>query len=448
LGLAGLALFAVLYVYRTDWYFRIAAFFFVNPFRYPFLDLEFIPAAIDCWRHGVDVYVGTPCDVLNRPLIYSPLWLRATFLATGRGWTNWIGVTLDGLFLLSLGLLPQPRRPRELGLVIFATFSSLVVFALERGNFDLIMFLLAVVVGLSLEHSLPRRIVGYAAIMIAGLLKFYPFVLLLLLLRERLARFVAFALVAVAVMGWFVWQFHGELVRAVANLPPVDYFGDSFGAQQLPGGLPVVLAAFWNAFGLDGDALRQVLQNPAIVAVERIALGVGAIVLGARLAVAVGFRAAITALPDRELIFLMIGAALIAGCFFAGENVGYRGIHLLFALPGLLALVRAPLDGGTRTLFCWTIGALVFNLWYPTVQHLIEYADRAAPTAKWTALPGRADWIIHEAAWWWLVTVFLAVLIRFALDSTVWLTISGAVRGGPTEVPPDPAGAGRGTSLQ
>src|SRR5450759_2243500 len=135
----GLCVFALLYAFRTDWYSRIISIFFANPFRYPFLDTQFFLAAVDCWDRGIDVYAQKPCDVLNRPFNYSPLWLRATFLPTGEAWTNRIGVTLDGVFLLSLALLPQPRRIRDLGLVLLATFSSRTVFALERGNIDLLM---------------------------------------------------------------------------------------------------------------------------------------------------------------------------------------------------------------------------------------------------------------------------------------------------------------------
>src|ERR1700732_2860442 len=35
-----------------------------------------------------------------------------------------------------------------------------------------------------------------------------------------------------------------------------------------------------------------------------------------------------------------LGSVLIVGCFFAGQNVGYRGIFLLLVLPGLLGVAR------------------------------------------------------------------------------------------------------------
>ncbi len=42
--------------------------------------------------------------------------------------------------------------------------------------------------------------------------------------------------------------------------------------------------------------------------------------------------------PEAERVFLTIGAALMVGCFLAGQSVSYRAIHLLFVLPALLTL--------------------------------------------------------------------------------------------------------------
>lgn len=95
LGLALLAIFTVLYAVDLNAYYRalgtIGGF---KPFKYPFLDWEGVSASIKCWREGVNVYINNPCDVLNRPHDYSPLWLRAVFIPTGRAWTMPIGVVM------------------------------------------------------------------------------------------------------------------------------------------------------------------------------------------------------------------------------------------------------------------------------------------------------------------------------------------------------------------
>jgi len=53
------------------------------------------------------------------------------------------------------------------------------------------------------------------------------------------------------------------------------------------------------------------------------------------------FCAALAPLPRLERILLAIGNAVITGCFFAGQSVGYRGVFLLLATRGLLALSRS-----------------------------------------------------------------------------------------------------------
>jgi len=118
-----------------------------DPYPSPFIDAQQIPAVIDCFKHGVDVYVSAPCDPLHRKFPYSPLWLRATFLPTDMGWTYWMGLALDAIFFTSPAWLPQARRPGDTIVIVLAAFSSMSVFALERGNVDIVMFLLIICAG-------------------------------------------------------------------------------------------------------------------------------------------------------------------------------------------------------------------------------------------------------------------------------------------------------------
>jgi hypothetical protein len=115
-----------LYATGSDLYARILAAWMVIPWKFPFLDLAAIPAWQRCWPlHGFDVYTSASwasCGVA--PIIYSPLWLRLTFLPTDPAWTNWLGLPVVSAFLLSLGLLPLSRSPSDRVLVVLATFST------------------------------------------------------------------------------------------------------------------------------------------------------------------------------------------------------------------------------------------------------------------------------------------------------------------------------------
>jgi hypothetical protein len=74
LGLALLAIFAVLYAFDIDAYYRVLTTIGIKPFKYPFLDWEAIGAVIKCWNNNIDVYITNPCDALNRVHTLSRRW--------------------------------------------------------------------------------------------------------------------------------------------------------------------------------------------------------------------------------------------------------------------------------------------------------------------------------------------------------------------------------------
>jgi hypothetical protein len=425
LGLLCLGAFTFLYRYQTDWYFRILTVAFAYPFDFPFIDGQVVMNWIRCWRRGVDVYVGDPCDVLDRALNYSPLWLRLSFLPTDKAWTNTVGLTRDGVFLISLAWLPQPRRMRDLGLVILATFSPVTVFGLERANADLDMFVLVVVAAVSLEHSFLWRTIGYAATMIAGLLKFYPFALLLLMLREGMLRFLVLAGATVAVIVGFGWYYHDELVRALANVPAGLYFSSGFGAVEFPGGLGEVLKTGLNALGLHGAFVDGLPENAILRTSVRLLLTAISVAFAIRLGGGAEVRSSLAVLPVRHANYAVIGAILISASFFAGHNTAYRAIYLLFTLPGFLLLAQsASLARVAR----WMVAAIIFAMWSPPLHHVSLYLARQHPDGSWAVAGRYVSWAVHELVWWWLATVLLAIVFAFVIESAAWRTTTGMFR--------------------
>lgn len=207
---------------------------------FPFGDLQYALAGVQCWADGLNVYRIDPCDALGRLQAYSPLWLRLSFLPSPTN-TSITAVAMDLTFIASLFAIVQ-KRPRLSELIVLAcsTLSPSVAYAMERANVDIAIFL--VVIGAALISSrLPGRLMGYTAIVIVGLLKFYPLVLLGLVIRERTKIAVTIAVICGAVLAAFVWHFHAELAELAPNIPRGSYFADSFGAANLPDGISVAL---------------------------------------------------------------------------------------------------------------------------------------------------------------------------------------------------------------
>jgi hypothetical protein len=384
-GVVAMIALALLYYLEPRAYYRVFKFIGIAPLRYPFLDLQFILASVHCWQQGIDVYVNDPCDVLGRPFDYSPLWLRFTFLP-GTNWTNPLGLCLIVAFLLALAILPPPRSARELLLRLAATLSPITTFAVERGNIDLLMFVMAAAAGVLLLKPLRGRIAAYAMIVMAGLLKIYPFVLLVLTLHERPRVFLWINGAAAAVVLATGFYFHEEFVKAVLN----TISEGRIGAYYLPDAIADMI----------GTALNPEFSPLLVRLVISVALFFAMAGWFFCLVRWHDFRSALAHLPEPEKMFLLIGAALIGGCFFTGSIYGFRGIHLLFTLPGLLAMAHMGNDIGVRKAAVQVYVLVVVLMWAPFFISVLGQI-----------LPVRVVWFLIQIAWWQVATLFIAILV-------------------------------------
>ena len=402
LGLTLLSIFAALYAVEPKVYYRALATIGIVPFKYPFLDWEFIGAGIKCWREGINAYIINPCDVLYRTHNYSPLWLRAVFIPTDRTWTMPIGLGLVLAFLLSLFWLVKPINWRELIVFAVACTSTMVVFALERGNVDVVLFIMMVVAGVLSSGPLANRILSYGLILLAGLLKFYPLIVLSTALRERPRTFLAIVAAAGFIIVGFVYRFREELAAMSRNILRGRYTSDLFGSVNLPFGLPI--------FAL---RLFPELEHFAWFTALGYALMGGLLIVTAvqviHLARDGNMASAFAKMPERDAMFLVIGAALIVGCFFAGQSVGYRGIHLIFVVVGLVAMRRAADNPATRATLTWAMMIVVFLMWEGLFRHAL-YAKVPDPVFA-------LFWLIREVLWWRLAALLLGMLLIFGIKS-------------------------------
>jgi hypothetical protein len=197
LTLGFLAVCATWFLGTTEHYHALIARLAPDPFAFPFLDAHVVLAWAECAQRGIDVTITNPCDILGRTLAQSPLWLALGPLGATVSLTNIAGLLTGLLFLASLFLLPPARTPAQAAFLFPAFLSPAVAYGLERANTDLLVFA-AVIAGARLAAS-PRtatRVAGHGAVLLAGLLKFYPLAALALLLRETPDRALGLAFAA------------------------------------------------------------------------------------------------------------------------------------------------------------------------------------------------------------------------------------------------------------
>jgi hypothetical protein len=402
LGLALLVTFAVLYTTDYRAYYRALNSIGVPSFTYPFIDWEAIGADIKCWNEGIDVYVTNPCDVLNRLHDYSPLFLRLTFITADKSWTVPIGLVFILIFLSSLFWLIKAANWREMIIFALACTSPMVIYGLERGNFDIIVFIMLVVAGMLGIGPLPNRLISYVLILLVGLLKFYPLVVLSTALRERPRTFVAVSAVAALIIVGFFYSFRDELTATWKNISP-GAFG--FGSRYLPFYGPLRVVRLF-------PGLEEVAWFTAVPYVIMAALLIFTAVQALQLARNNNLVFAFAEMPERDAIFLIIGAALVVGCFFAGQSDNYRGVHLIFVIVGLVAMRHVTDNPAIFAMLTRIIMAIIFLMW-ATVFNVWLHSDQPGLGFAFYSL-------VREILWWRLVAFLLAILVTFGAKSKLF----------------------------
>jgi hypothetical protein len=140
--------------------------------------------------------------------------------------------------------------------------------------------------------------------------------------------------------------------------------------------------------------------------------------------------AALRRLDEPRRTALLAGALLLVGCFFAGQNIGYRGVFLFLVMPGLYALGRDALGGPMATAARSVSFAIPLLMWSEAIRLWVHLAiNRHYPPFAYASVIDQPcnllAWLAREAGWWLLIAVLAAVILGFLADAAVSATSAG-----------------------
>ncbi len=314
----------------------------VQPMPVRYADFRIVIAGIDVSRTGANVWdscrpcaaaAGVPGDLpFNYPR--SVVWLGRLM---PKHWTpndaEWIGPLIDVTFLLAAATLLYSSR---LGQNVFSAailVSPPVLLGLERANYDLIIFSL-VLLNLRIINKWSNG-GAYVAAFALGLLKIYPVVTVLGLIRRTKASLLWFLGIVAGEIA-FIFLALGQIRDIVRNTLQFAY--PSYGypiaflflqARAHSGNIPASLPA------VSGFAFPFLICFCVVV-----------------LLLAWRYREHLAALlsnsrPAERSAFLA-GAAVFSLSFASGLNFNYRLIFLLLTVPHLFATRRKGEAGSAR----------------------------------------------------------------------------------------------------
>lgn len=358
---------------------------------FEFLDLRYWTTAWECVRDGVEIDPVNPCDAQRRLLDHPRIWLAPAVLGLGEGSTVVLGLAIGLVFFLCVCAVIGELSAWDALVYAAILCSPSVLLGVERGNTDVIVFVV-VVAGVLLLRS-PRPMVaacGHGILLLASFLKLYPVLAWGVLLRRPLrTAILGGAALAVAFAAYaFATREHLRAIRA--TLPRELRF--SYGA-------PVLAEGSGLGF-LEGVTGQLVVVAAGLV----LAAGAAAVFLRRRrVSIDRGER---DPRAVRDLDAFWAGAGVYVGSFALTYNFNYRLIFLILTVPQLLrwSRERAPLVPYAPV----ALSLLLLALWFGTSLSFypLGLGDR------WERLAGDFpyDELVNLALFAYLVAALVATL--------------------------------------
>lgn len=319
-----------------------------------FEDLRQVTTTADCARTlvGWNISFGS-CDPWQRPYNYPEVWARAlAILHLGEAEASYIGYTLIALFAVTLTALTViacgGRRSRlTIGGMTVAAVSPPSLFAMERGNIDIVVFAL-VAAGAVLAA---RRWSGAAGLVwsAAAVLKLFPMGTIVAVTAQGRRRGEG---LLVFVLASFVGLFLliPQLPYILSGTPQTTI--QSFGAAVVP-------LAVANLVGAAPSTNVIRLVGLILTAAVCIALRIVLVLARSTGRLKTAYRRivdALTADHTARIVFLS-GAGCILVAYVVGSSWDYR---LIFLIPVVAALRRVVPQTGTAGSIA--LGIAVFHL--------------------------------------------------------------------------------------
>ena len=398
LFLAMLALLGALYLGGAEPLLRgFLDFYLVHYDLPPFGDAHGITSAMACERQGIETYLGNPCHYKPVTFVYPPIWKLLALMPMDGSWTVPVALGFIAVFAAALYFLPLAGSRRGQLLGALAVLSPATLMAADYGNNDMLVFAITVAAIAALGW---RPALGYGLLLLAGLLKYFPFAALGWAggERPRVAVWVVTALGGVLML--FVWLAGTQLPLSLASMVTMSAGSYVFGIKDLP-----IMAS---ELGL--------ADGPGALAI-RLAVTAALLVIGWQRATQFALANVRAAMSAAQWRFLIVGSLVLLGAYIGNQNLVYRMIFVLLVLPGLDALRAVP---GQRF---GAIAAIAVALMYlfPLRVHLQALFT---PGSGGELLVTVIGILLREALWFMLAVTLLGLVFVHLRAGPIWQRIS------------------------
>ena len=351
-----------------------------NPMPLSFSDLRVITAGAESRREGLDPMVDNARDPWKRQLNYPRIWQQISHLGISQNHTVPIALLMIVAFFASMFLWPR-KLTRGGAIVLFlGLLSPPVMMALERGNIDLLIFTLCALALYSLNW---RYWIACTWILIGMVLKLFPIVGLLFLLREKpRVLLTLFGWCAAVTIGYVILTYQDlSIINDATPRSPIFSYGCK------------VVAFMWR----DRGGLTTI-ESWRALEVLLFFLIIGSVASGFLID---RLWPTPVQTDHKHMDAFRLGAGIYIGTFLLGNNWDYRLVFLLFTFPQLWAWCLTsikPLRVGAR------LGLVVaaISLWSWFIEPIFGILANGA--AAWVWIDEIANWLLFGTLSYLVIT--------------------------------------------
>lgn len=311
----------------------------------PFKDFRLIPGSAESFRNGFEPSITNPGDPNGRIFNYPAFWRLFFYTNITQDDTVWIVVLMLVLFFLGVILFPNRLSIPGAFWMLLIVFSPASMLLYERGNADLIVFLLCVLVILAVGYSANLTM---GLILFGAVVKMFPFFGITVLLSESKRRFYLFAVAGVIFM--VVYSILTFNSQSAAWNTTMRGDGISYGA--------FVLITRFNYYAQ--HYLPDFLSfSQWMLLFEGLAL----VLILLAVIPAVRNSSPLLSSSDRNLAAFRMGASIYVGTFLLGNNWDYRLAFLVFVIPQLSEWFHLE-NGRRRRIAIGVMTAVILSCWH------------------------------------------------------------------------------------
>ena len=286
----------------------------------PFVDFRLIPGSAESFLKGYEPTVKNPYDPRERIFNYPVFWRIFFYSGVTQADTIWISTLMIVFFFIAVFIFPEKLTVSNAIWMLIVVFSPASMLLYERGNVDLIVFVLCVLIVLAENYS---SLLAAGLLMFGIVVKVYPFFGISVLLKETRARFLLLSAVCLAMLVSYAY---------VSNKSMNASWNTTVRGTEMSYGTNVFFQRY------EEQMLRYV--NPALLKFGPIVLGVILILIVAL--AGMHDRQSPQATSERNLAAFRIGASIYVGTFLLGNNWDYRLAFLILVIPQLLQWTTSP----------------------------------------------------------------------------------------------------------